>query len=165
LCVCVGGGLILHSAVELKQIWITRIWNSTIKNILMKSHFMHKVWNNANGKKLLYIYSYEKLVVFNYVRSSGMHPRIKCDCTVHVSCWMKSMSEGKHPWRCLTTHKGQCHPNTGKNITFHSELWKLQNYTAACYQGNKFSALNMCKPVSSTLWKYIAGNKWTAFCI
>jgi hypothetical protein len=58
------------------------------KKVLIKSHFMHKVWNNWIPKTplTLHLILRENLSwsmrVLNYVRSSWTHPRIKCDRTV-----------------------------------------------------------------------------------
>jgi hypothetical protein len=60
---------------------------------IMKSHFMHKVWNNSNPKKLgkkhicvskLWENLYWIMWVLDYARSSQMYPHIKCDCTAHI---------------------------------------------------------------------------------
>jgi hypothetical protein len=82
---------------------------------LIKSHFMRKIWNNANpphppkknSARITYVFQSCGLgmftllplggatldgkqnhaaVVLNYARSSRAHPRIKCDRTVFIKC-------------------------------------------------------------------------------
>jgi hypothetical protein len=52
------------------------------KKILMKSHFMCKVWNNVNPPKIDKNHVLMRKVALNCATSAGMHPRIKYDRTL-----------------------------------------------------------------------------------
>jgi hypothetical protein len=84
--------LIVLIIIHMKKCRYSR-HNIAIWSTLITSHFMRKVWNNANPQKIGKNHTCVSKLVLNYTRSSGMYSRKKCDRTVCEKLYSVSWNE------------------------------------------------------------------------
>jgi hypothetical protein len=68
------------------------MFDGLIKNpVIVMSHFMRKVWNNADPEKFGKNFVYVSKLILNYSKFSETHPHIKYNRTVlntvHLYLW------------------------------------------------------------------------------